>query len=192
MTKYLIVGLGNIGAQYAGTRHNIGFEVVDYMAIKQQLSWNTDRLVERTEYKLKGKLLILIKPTTFMNLSGKAVKYWMDKENILPENILVIVDELALPIDVFRLKSNGSDGGHNGLKDIQYMLQTTKYPRLRVGIGNNYPKGMQAEFVLGRWNKAELPIMLKKIAVAADIVEKFVLEGIDRTMNYCNQLKVTE
>jgi peptidyl-tRNA hydrolase, PTH1 family len=191
MTKYLIVGLGNIGAQYAGTRHNIGFEVVDYLASKNNLQWSTDRLVEKTEYKLKGKLLILIKPTTYMNLSGKAVKYWLDKENIAIENMLVIVDELALPIDVFRLKSNGSDGGHNGLKDIQFMLQTTQYPRLRFGIGNNYPKGMQADFVLGRWDNKEVPLILKKIEHSGTIVEKFVLEGIDRTMNYCNQLKVS-
>jgi PTH1 family peptidyl-tRNA hydrolase len=191
MNKYLVIGLGNIGTEYEHTRHNIGFDVVDFVAAKNNAIWQQNKLAMVTNYKIKGKNVLLLKPTTYMNLSGKAVKYWMDKEKIAAENILVIVDEIALPLEKFRLRGTGSDGGHNGLKDIQFMLQSNNYPRLRFGIGNTFPKGMQVEFVLGKWTAKEIPIVHKKIEVAMDIINKFVLEGIATTMNFCNTIEVT-
>lgn len=189
--KFLIVGLGNIGAEYAHTRHNIGFDVVEALAAKHGASFKTDRLAAVTEFNLKGKLLICIEPSTYMNLSGKAVKYWMDKEKIPAEHVLVIVDELALPLSKIRLRPGGSDAGHNGLKSIQELLQTTAYPRLRFGIGNDYPKGMQADFVLSKWSANELPVVQKKIAACVDVIESFVLTGIERTMNHANKIEIT-
>lgn len=189
--KFLIVGLGNIGAEYAHTRHNIGFDVVEALAAKHGASFKTDRLAAITEFKLKGKLLVCIEPSTYMNLSGKAVKYWMDKEKIPAEHVLVIVDELALPLSKIRLRPGGSDAGHNGLKSIQELLQTTAYPRLRFGIGNDYPKGMQADFVLSKWNATEQPVVQKKIAACVEVIESFVLTGIERTMNYANKIEIT-
>lgn len=189
--KFLIVGLGNIGAEYAHTRHNIGFDVVEALAAKHGAAFKLDRLAAVTEFKLKGKLLVCIEPSTYMNLSGKAVKYWMDKEKIPTEHVLVIVDELALPLSKIRLRPGGSDAGHNGLKSIQELLQTTAYPRLRFGIGNDYPKGMQADFVLSKWNSTELPIVQKKIAACVEVIESFVLTGIERTMNYANKIEIT-
>ncbi|NCU03772.1 MAG: aminoacyl-tRNA hydrolase [Chitinophagaceae bacterium] len=189
--KFLIVGLGNIGAEYAQTRHNIGFDVVEALAVKHGASFRTDRLAAVAEMKLKGKTLICIQPSTYMNLSGKAVKYWMDKEKIPVEQVLVIVDELALPLSKLRLRSSGSDAGHNGLKSIQETLQTVAYPRLRFGIGNDYPKGRQVEFVLGKWSEAELPVVKKKIELSVEVIESFVLTGIERTMNHANKIEVT-
>lgn len=189
--KFLIVGLGNIGAEYAHTRHNIGFDVVEALAAKHGAAFKIDRLAAVAEFKLKGKLLVCIEPSTYMNLSGKAVKYWMDKEKILVEHVLVIVDELALPLSKIRLRPGGSDAGHNGLKSIQELLQTTAYPRLRFGIGNDYPKGMQADFVLSKWNSAELPVVQKKIAACVEVIESFVLTGIERTMNHANKIEIT-
>nr|WP_294906244.1 aminoacyl-tRNA hydrolase [uncultured Lacibacter sp.] len=189
--KFLIVGLGNIGAEYAQTRHNIGFDVVEALAVKHGASFRTDRLAAVAEMKLKGKTLICIQPSTYMNLSGKAVKYWMDKEKIPVEQVLVIVDELALPLSKLRLRPSGSDAGHNGLKSIQETLQTVAYPRLRFGIGNDYPKGKQVEFVLGKWSEAELPVVKKKIELSVEIIESFVLTGIERTMNHANKIEVT-
>jgi peptidyl-tRNA hydrolase, PTH1 family len=191
MNKYLIVGLGNIGLEYAHTRHNIGFDVVDFFAQKKEIDWHTDKLATVATCKIKGKQVILIKPSTYMNLSGKAVKYWMDKEKIEKEHIFVIVDELALPLEKFRVRGSGSDAGHNGLKDIQYMLQSNEYPRLRFGIGNQFPKGQQVNFVLGRWSEAEKPIIQQKIEIASLIIEKFVLEGLTSTMNYSNSINIT-
>ncbi len=149
--KYLIVGLGNIGTDYHHTRHNIGFDVADAFAAKHGALFRSDRLADVAEIKWKGRILVVIKPTTYMNLSGKAVKYWMDKEKIPAENMLVIVDELALPLEVIRLRPGGSDAGHNGLKSIQETIGTNQYPRLRFGIGNDFPKGRQVDYVLGRW-----------------------------------------
>ena len=163
MSKFLIVGLGNIGNEYSHTRHNIGFDVVDAFAIKHGSFFKFDRLAEVAEVKWKGKIFICIKPTTYMNLSGKAFKYWQEKEKIEIDNTLTIVDDLALPIEKIRLRSSGSDAGHNGLKDIQLMLGTDKYPKLRFGIGNNFSKGMQVEFVLSKWLPIEQPIINKKI-----------------------------
>ncbi|NII25360.1 aminoacyl-tRNA hydrolase [Pseudoflavitalea sp. X16] len=191
MSKFLVIGLGNIGADYAGTRHNIGFDVADALARKHGTFFRVDRLAEVGEMKWKGKQLIIVKPTTYMNLSGKAVKYWMDKEKIQLDNLLVIVDELALPLSKVRLRASGSDAGHNGLKSIQETLLTDKYPRLRFGIGNNFPKGRQVDYVLGRWDDTELPLVKKKIEKCVEFIESFVAIGIERTMNEANKLEFT-
>lgn len=186
--KYLIVGLGNIGTDYHHTRHNIGFDVVDALAAKHNVAFNSDRLADVANIKWKGKMLLTIKPTTYMNLSGKAVKYWMDKEKIPLENVMVIVDELALPLSAIRIRPGGSDAGHNGLKSIQESLATNQYPRLRFGIGNDFPKGRQIDFVLGKWTKQEEPVVLQKIDKCAEIIESFVTAGLPRTMNNYNNL----
>lgn len=189
--KFLIVGLGNIGAEYAHTRHNIGFDVVEALAAKHKAVFKMDRLAAVTELKIKGKTLICILPSTFMNLSGKAVKYWMDKEKIAIEHILVVVDELAIPLSKLRLRPGGSDAGHNGLKSIHEHLLTNAYPRLRFGIGNNYPKGMQVDYVLGKWTSAEEPFLKKKIEISVEVIESFVLSGIELTMNKANKIEIT-
>jgi peptidyl-tRNA hydrolase, PTH1 family len=191
MNKYLIVGLGNIGVEYEHTRHNIGFDIVDAFAGKQAISFHNDRLAEVTEGKVKGKAVFCIKPSTYMNLSGKAVKYWVEKERIEIANILVIVDEVSLPLDKIRIRPSGSDGGHNGLKSIEEALMTQDYPKLRFGIGNNYPKGQQSDYVLGRWATDEQPLVQKKIGICIEVIESFVLAGIDHTMNQFNKLSVT-
>jgi PTH1 family peptidyl-tRNA hydrolase len=191
MNKYLIVGLGNIGLDYDHTRHNIGFDVVDAFAQKQAISFHIDRLAEVAEMKLKGRPVICIKPSTYMNLSGKAVKYWQDKERVATENILIILDEVALPLDRLRLRPSGSSGGHNGLKSIEEYLLTDNYPRLRFGVGNSYPKGMQVEYVLGKWNADELPLIQKKAAICTDLIETFILQGIAPAMNQFNKLSIT-
>jgi PTH1 family peptidyl-tRNA hydrolase len=187
LMKFLIVGLGNIGFEYDATRHNIGFDVADAFVIKHGGSFRLDRHAYVAEVKWKGKTFVVIKPTTYMNLSGKAMKYWMDKEKISAENCLVIVDDLALPIDALRLRPSGSDAGHNGLKNIQLILQTDQYPRLRFGIGNQFPKGRQVEFVLGKWTPSELPVVKEKILKSIDIIESFASVGIARTMNTYNK-----
>lgn len=185
--KFLIVGLGNIGAEYDATRHNIGFDVADCFVIKHEGKFEQDRLAFVSNIKWKGKQFVVIKPTTYMNLSGKAMKYWMDKEKIAIENVLVIVDDLALPIEALRLRPGGSDAGHNGLRDIQATLGTNQYPRLRFGIGNNFPKGRQVEFVLGRWTNQEMPVIKEKILKSIDIIENFATQGMARTMNTFNK-----
>lgn len=186
--KYLIAGLGNIGDEYKHTRHNIGFDVADAFAAKHKAVFNNDRLADVAEAKWKGKTFIVIKPTTYMNLSGRAIKYWLDKEKIPVENLLVILDDLALPLDVIRLRPGGSDAGHNGLKSIQESLGTNQYPRLRFGVGNHYPKGRQVEFVLSKWKNTEEPVVLEKINKSTEIIENFASIGIARTMNECNKL----
>lgn len=186
MEKFLIAGLGNIGQDYDHTRHNIGFDVLDALVRKHGGDLSTQRLAVHAEIRLKGRLLICIKPTTYMNLSGKAIKYWMDKENIPMQRLLVVVDDLALPLDKLRLRPGGSDAGHNGLKDIQATLGSDQYPKLRFGIGNDYPKGRQIDFVLGKWGETELPVVHDKIEQAVGAIESFVLEGIDKTMNKVN------
>ena len=191
MSRFLIVGLGNPGTEYQHTRHNVGFDVVTAFVLKHKGSFSTQRLAETAEVKYKGKIFICIKPSTYMNLSGKAFKYWMDKEKIQLESTLTIVDDVALPIDTLRLRSTGSDGGHNGLKDIQQVLNTVNYPKLRFGIGNNYPKGMQAEFVLSKWFPEELALVWKKIEYCSEVIENFAAIGIERTMNTVNNLKIT-
>ena len=188
--KFLIVGLGNIGNEYAHTRHNIGFDVVAAFVNKHGGQFRQDRLASVSEVRWKGRGFICICPTTYMNLSGKAVKYWMDKEKIERQNILVIVDDVALPLNKIRIRSGGSDGGHNGLKSIQELLGSTEYPKLRFGIGNNYPKGMQADFVLGKWNKDEEPVVKKKIEVCVEVVEAFATVGINHVMNKFNNIEI--
>jgi len=186
--KYLIVGLGNIGHEYEHTRHNIGFDVLYAFVRKNNVNFQTGRLAYVAEIKWKGKKIICICPTTFMNLSGNAVKYWMDKEKILLENILVIVDEVALPLNKMRLRPGGSDGGHNGLKSIEAMIGSREYPRLRFGIGNDYPKGKQAEFVLSKWKKEEELLVKHKIERCIDVIESFTTRGISLTMNDVNNI----
>jgi peptidyl-tRNA hydrolase, PTH1 family len=188
MSKFLIVGLGNPGDEYANTRHNIGFDVVHAFVLKHGGMFKVDRLAVVSEVKWKGKNFVCICPTTFMNLSGKAFKYWQDKEKIPLENTLTIVDDLALPLDKLRLRGTGSDAGHNGLKDIQTILGTDAYPKLRFGIGNEFPKGMQAEFVLSKWKKEELKQVSFKIEKCVDIIESFAAIGLQRTMSSVNNL----
>jgi peptidyl-tRNA hydrolase, PTH1 family len=185
--KFLIVGLGNIGPEYDATRHNIGFDVADALVIKNGGNYRLDRHAFVADIKIKGKHLVVIKPTTYMNLSGKAVKYWLDKEKILPENMLVILDDLALPLDTIRLRSGGSDAGHNGLKNIDLFLQTNQYPRLRFGIGNNFAKGRQVDFVIGKWTASEMPAVKEKVLKSVDAVESFVLQGLPKTMTAFNK-----
>jgi PTH1 family peptidyl-tRNA hydrolase len=184
--KYLIVGLGNIGNEYANTRHNIGFDIADHIANKQGVSFKMERLAFYTEYRLKNKMVYLIKPTTYMNLSGKALHYWMQELKIPKEQILILVDEIALPFAKIKIKPSGSDGGHNGLKSIQFILNSTIYPRLRFGVGNNYAKGQQVEYVLGKFapnEQKEIPALLEKCNNA---IESFVLEGLENCMTKFN------
>ena len=192
MSKFLIIGLGNIGPEYAHTRHNIGFDVLDAFVIKQGGFFKSDRLADVAEVKWKGKTFVCIKPTTFMNLSGKAFKYWMDKEKVEVENTLTIVDDLALPISKIRLRASGSDAGHNGLKDIQLTLGTDAYPKLRFGIGSDFKKGQQIDFVLGKWNTNEKKIVESKIEKCVEVIEAFASIGLSRTMTMANALEITE
>jgi peptidyl-tRNA hydrolase, PTH1 family len=184
--KFLIAGLGNIGDEYAHTRHNIGFDVVNAFVQKHGGNLATGRLAFTAEVKWKGKSFICILPTTYMNLSGKAIKYWADKEKITPDRILVVLDDLSLPLSKLRLRPAGTDAGHNGLKSIQELLQTTEYPRLRFGIGNDYPKGMQADFVLSKWKKEEDPLVKLKIDKSVEMIETFASQGIAKAMNEVN------
>lgn len=188
MSKYLIVGLGNIGAEYQHTRHNIGFDVADAFVARHEAVFQTERLADKAEFRWKGKSILVIKPNTYMNLSGRAVLFWMLKEKIAPEQILVIVDDLALPLSKLRLRPSGSDAGHNGLKSIQELLGNDNYPKLRFGIGNNYPKGRQVDFVLGRWTEEELPLVKLKIDKSVEVIENFISIGIHRSMNAVNNL----
>lgn len=184
--KFLIVGLGNAGNEYAHTRHNIGFDVVNAFVQKHKGNFQTGKFVFFSEIKLKGKNIVCICPTTFMNLSGKAVKYWLEKEKISLENMLVVVDDIAISPDKLRIRPGGSSAGHNGLKSIQEVLGTTEYPKLRFGIGNDYPKGHQSDFVLGKWKKEEEPLVSLKIEKALDAIETFALQGINAAMNQVN------
>ena len=185
--KYLIVGLGNIGDEYADTRHNIGFSVADALAVNFKSTFEVGRLASVARMSLKGRTLVTIKPSTYMNLSGKAVRYWMQKEDIPKENILVIVDDLALPLGALRLKSKGSDGGHNGLISINETIETTDYSRLRIGIGNDFAKGYQVDYVLGRWSSEETKILIPRIEITVELIKSFVLIGTERTMNFFNK-----
>lgn len=185
--KYLIFGLGNIGEEYANTRHNIGFIIADALAQNLESNFTIERYASVCRVKYKGRILIIIKPSTYMNLSGKAVKYWLQKENAEIENILVLADEIALPIGTLRLNPKGSDGGHNGLIDIIEKLGTTVFPRLRIGIGNDFAKGYQIEYVLSRWTKSEEEILIPKINKAVEMLKSFVTLGIERTMTQYNE-----
>ena len=188
--KFLITGLGNVGNEYAHTRHNIGFDVVMAFLSKHGGQLRQDRLAYVAEIKWKGRIFVCVCPTTYMNLSGKAVKYWMDKEKIDIQNLLVIVDDLALPLSKIRIRPGGSDAGHNGLKSIQEALGTSEYPKLRFGIGNNFPKGMQSEFVLGKWNGEEEPVVKLKIEKSVEAIEAFATAGLANTMNNFNKLEI--
>ncbi len=185
--KYLIAGLGNIGAEYHHTRHNVGFDVLDLLAEAENIQFTSARYASVAQYKYKGRIFVLIKPSTYMNLSGKAVKYWLDKEKLTPENLLVICDDLALPLGSLRLKAKGNDGGHNGLIDIAECLDTIEFPRLRIGIGSNFPKGRQVDYVLGSWDQEDMELLLPKLKESADIIRSMGTIGIERTMNYFNK-----
>ena len=186
MKKFLIVGLGNIGEKYANTRHNIGFQILDALAKDQDVRFETEKLGDITRFRYKGKSFILLKPSTFMNLSGKAVKYWMTKEKIQLDNICIVTDDKNIDFGAVRIKTKGSAGGHNGLKDIQEKLQTQQYTRFRFGIGGNYSKGQQIDFVLGAWSKDEQSQLIERIPVATKAIISFATDGINNTMNMFN------
>jgi PTH1 family peptidyl-tRNA hydrolase len=184
--KYLIAGLGNIGDDYANTRHNIGFKILDALAGASNISFRPDRYADVASYRVKGRTFILIKPNTYMNLSGKAVRYWLDKEKIPLENLLVVTDDLALPFGKLRMKGKGSDGGHNGLKSIQELLGTNQYARLRFGVGNTFAKGKQVVYVLGEWDSEEAAALKERIEISGQMIQSFALSGLDRTMSQFN------
>ncbi len=186
MKRFLIVGLGNVGEKYANTRHNIGFKILDEVAQENKTTFETEKLGDVGTFRVKGRTFILLKPSTFMNLSGKALKYWMDKENISLENILVVTDDVNIDFGVIRLKAKGSAGGHNGLKDIQDKLQTQQYARFRFGIGGAYKKGRQVDFVLGEWTKEETSQLIERLPLAAKIINSFGTAGLANTMNTFN------
>ncbi|MCL8008507.1 aminoacyl-tRNA hydrolase [Gelidibacter japonicus] len=186
MKKYLIVGLGNIGSEYANTRHNIGFRILDHLAKKEGLNFETQKLGDIAVYKFKGRQFILLKPSTYMNLSGKAIVYWMNKENIPLENLLVITDDLNLPFGTIRLKTKGSDGGHNGLKDTQDKLQTTNYNRFRFGISDAFSKGRQVDYVLGEWSPEEEAKLPERLDKSFELIKSFGTAGVNITMNTFN------
>lgn len=185
--KYLIVGLGNVGSEYEGTRHNCGFMVVDALAKEAEAKWELERHAYRTEVRHKGRTLVLIKPTTYMNLSGKAVKYWMMMDKVALENVLVVVDDIALPVGTMRMKKQGSGGGHNGLGNIEELLGTNNYCRLRMGVGDNFSKGRQIDYVLGQFKPDELALLEPKIKDAVEMIKMFATQGPDRAMNMFNQ-----
>jgi PTH1 family peptidyl-tRNA hydrolase len=184
--KYLIAGLGNIGSEYQYTRHNIGFRVLDALSEASNTVFTERRYGHISELKIKGRTLILLKPSTYMNLSGNAVRYWLQAEKIPLENLLVVVDDLALPFGTLRLKGKGSDAGHNGLKHIQSVLGTQDYARLRFGIGNDFPKGMQIDYVLGELGEDENKILPERLETAGNIIKSFCLAGLQNTMNQYN------
>ncbi|OYX84767.1 MAG: aminoacyl-tRNA hydrolase [Flavobacteriales bacterium 32-34-25] len=189
MKKFLIVGLGNIGAEYVNTRHNIGFKIVDFLARKEGLDFQTVKLGSLAEYKFKGRSFLLLKPNTYMNLSGKAVQYWMEKEKIPLENIFVITDDLNLSFGTIRIKPKGSDGGHNGLKNINLVLNTNQYTRFRFGISDEFDefkKGKQVDYVLGEWNAAENEALPERLELASEIIKSFGTAGLENTMTSFN------
>jgi PTH1 family peptidyl-tRNA hydrolase len=187
--KYLIAGLGNIGPEYKNTRHNIGFQILDALGEASNISFEDKRYGFISEYKFKARTFILLKPSTYMNLSGKAVSYWLKTENIPIENLLVLVDDIALPFGTIRLRAKGSDGGHNGLKNITQILGNQEYARLRFGIGDDFHKGFQVDFVLSNWSKEEEKVLPEKKEACFDIIKSFGTIGIERTMNFFNKKK---
>ncbi len=185
--KYLIAGLGNIGDDYTDTRHNIGFIVADALALEGKAVFKAERHASMTRVSLKGRIMVVIKPSTYMNLSGKAIRYWMQKEDIPLENILVVVDDLALPLGALRMRKKGSDGGHNGLISIIEHLESNEFTRIRFGIGSDYAKGYQVDYVLGRWTGEETKTLIPRVKEAVEMIKSFVLIGPDRTMNVFNK-----
>ena len=186
MKKYLIVGLGNIGAEYVNTRHNIGFKIVDFLARKEGISFETVKLGSLGEYKFKGRTFLLLKPNTYMNLSGKAVQYWMEKEKIPVTNIFVITDDLNLSFGSIRIRPKGSDGGHNGLKNINLVLNTSNYARFRFGISDEFKKGKQVDYVLGDWDDTEKIALPERLEIASEIIKSFGTAGLENTMTTFN------
>ncbi|AZJ36978.1 aminoacyl-tRNA hydrolase [Tenacibaculum singaporense] len=186
MKKFLIVGLGNIGEKYNNTRHNIGFKIADAFVKEHEGSFETEKLGDIAKLKIKGKTVIVLKPNTYMNLSGKAVKYWMQKENIQVENLLIITDDLNIDFGKIRIKGKGSSGGHNGLKDIQDKFNTGAYPRFRFGVGAEYSKGRQVDYVLGKWSAEEESAMIERIPFSVKAVTSFITAGLANTMNEFN------
>lgn len=186
MKKYLIVGLGNIGEKYSETRHNIGFKILDALSKNEGFSFETVKLGDVGTFKIKGRSVLCLKPSTYMNLSGKALKYWMGKEKIPLENLLVVTDDINLPFGTFRLKTKGSDGGHNGLKDIQLTIQTTAYNRFRFGVGSDFGKGRQIDHVLGEWDETEKETLKERLEKSTELIRSFVLAGVKNTMNQFN------
>jgi len=186
MKKFLIVGLGNIGAEYVNTRHNIGFKILDHLAKKESLSFETVKLGALAQYKFKGRTFLLLKPNTYMNLSGKAVQYWMDKENIPLENLFVITDDLNLSFGTIRIKPKGSDGGHNGLKNINLVLNTNQYTRFRFGISDEFKKGKQIDYVLGDWDDEEKTKLPERLEVASEIIKSRGSAALENTMTTYN------
>ncbi len=185
--KYLIVGLGNIGAEYAETRHNIGFKVLDALAGASDTFFTTGRYGDRATLRHKGHSLLLLKPSTYMNLSGKAVRYWMDAEHIAPENLLVVSDDIALPFGTLRLRPKGSAGGHNGLKNIAELLGTEEFARMRFGVGGDFPRGHQVDYVLGEWTEEERAVLPERLKLFGDAILSFATVGLERTMNLFNK-----
>ena len=185
-TKFLIVGLGNIGAEYVNTRHNIGFKIVDFLAKKEGISFETVKLGALAQYRFKGRTFLLLKPNTYMNLSGKAVQYWMEKEKIPLENIFVITDDLNLSFGSIRIRPKGSDGGHNGLKNINLVLNTQNYARFRFGISDEFKKGKQVDYVLGDWDDAEKTALPERLEMASEIIKSFGTAGLENTMTSYN------
>jgi PTH1 family peptidyl-tRNA hydrolase len=185
--KYLIVGLGNPGTEYAETRHNIGFQVLDHLAAAAEVRFSPDRYGDRAELRHKGRTFILIKPSTFMNLSGKAVRYWMDQENVPADRVLVVTDDLAIPFGAIRLRAKGGAGGHNGLTSIIELIGTEEFPRLRFGIGSDFPRGRQSEYVLGAWNEEECKVLSERVELAGKAILQFGLLGLASAMNNFNK-----
>lgn len=186
MKKFLIVGLGNIGEKYTNTRHNIGFRILDELAKTKQVEFETEKLGDVATFRFKGRTFILLKPNTYMNLSGKAVKFWMQKEKVSIDKLLVITDDLNIDFGTIRVKGKGSDGGHNGLKDIQDKLVTTKYPRFRFGVGSNFSKGRQVDYVLGDWSAEEESKLIERLPKSIEVVLSFGAQGLTNTMNNFN------
>ncbi len=186
MKKYLIAGLGNIGPEYANTRHNIGFMILDQLAKNESVSFDSVKFGSIAEYRHKGRTFFLLKPNTYMNLSGKAIKYWLDKEKIAIENLLVITDDINLPFGTIRIKPKGSNGGHNGLKSIEHLLQTQEYSRLRFGIGGEFGKGQQVDYVLGQWNSEEQTKLPERLGTCGDVIRSFGTAGLENTMTSFN------
>ena len=186
MKKFLVAGLGNIGPKYHNTRHNIGFKILDALAKEEALTFETKKLGDIALYKHKGRSIILLKPNTYMNLSGKAVRYWLEKEKVPVENLLVVTDDINIPFGTIRLKAKGSAGGHNGLKDIEAQLRTSKYARFRFGVGAEFSKGRQVDYVLGEWNEEESSAMPKRIEKGIGLIKSFATAGLANTMNIFN------
>ncbi len=185
--SFLIAGLGNIGLEYENTRHNIGFKIADELVKANKAAFQLGRLAHFAEYRSRGKNIYVIKPTTYMNLSGKAVRYWMTELKVQPQNLLVVLDDLAIPFGSIRIRMKGSDGGHNGLKDIDATLGNNNYPRLRFGISGEFSKGKQVDYVLGNWNVEEMKMLDERIKVACEAVNSFMFEGIERAMSKYNK-----